>query len=313
MDKKVWLVAWFLVVACSKAAGPASGTGGFSGAAGTATGGIATGGTTAGQGGLGTGGRLDAIDATAGSGAGGTRDAGLSTLDSESADAPAAQAEVAVSDGRIGVDGDGIPSCKNSNAVLPSQACRSVNDCGPTGPVKCCTSSPCWPASACPISPATCSGGYGKDIFKCTTDQDCNAGGTCVSIVSGCPQCESRSCNYPPPPPPACTSSPDSCSPSGRCQPDGGCAPVLCTDGYKCSADSRCKVASARADGHGCELLPCDDGWTCDENTRCTTPSDRNSHGCTTMTCKKDSECDCGYCVNGICSSSLGSCSFAPQ
>lgn len=250
-------------------------------------------------------------DATADSGTAGASDAGGFLFDSRGLDAPTARAEVAVSDGLAGIDA--VRACRSSNPALPSQACHSVNDCGPTGPVKCCTTSPCWPASACPISPATCSGGYGKATFNCTTDKDCNAGGTCVSTVSGCPQCESRSCNYSPPAPPPCTPSPDSCSPSARCQTDGSCVPILCTDGYTCNVDARCKVGSVRADSHGCELLPCDDGWTCDENTQCTTPGDRGSHGCTTMACKQDSECDCGYCVNGFCSSNLGSCSFAPQ
>lgn len=36
------------------------------------------------------------------------------------------------------------------------------------------------------------------------------------------------------------------------------------------------------------------------------------SHGCTTVACTKDGDCDCGYCVNGSCLSGLGHCSFPP-
>ena len=146
--------------------------------------------------------------------------------------------------------------------------------------------------------------------LKCSGNQDCNPGGTCVFTVSGCPQCQYSACQYPAPP---CTPSPDSCAPWGRCQPDAAtCAPILCTEGYSCSADSRCAVGSARANANGCELIPCDSGWTCTTNTRCTTPGDC-SHGCTPLTCKTDGDCDCGYCVNGTCTSNLGSCSSPPQ
>lgn len=41
--------------------------------------------------------------------------------------------------------------------------------------------------------------------------------------------------------------------------------------------------------------------------------TDPSSHGCTTASCTKDLDCDCGYCVNGSCAGNLGFCSYPPQ
>ena len=67
----------------------------------------------------------------------------------------------------------------------------------------------------------------------------------------------------------------------------------------------RCNPTGGRADASGCELVPCDAGWICEENTRCTNPTDKASHGCTTLPCKIDGDCDCGFCVNVIDSLSI--------
>ena len=209
-------------------------------------------------------------------------------------------------------DAAAVRACKTTTtATTGSKSCRVPDECGPIGPYKCCTGEPCWPASACPFPPSMCPNMSSR--FACTTSSDCDGGGTCASITMGCPQCEYRSCTSPPPPPAACTLAPDSCGTGARCQTDGTCAPLSCADGYACAAGSRCHPGGARSDTHQCEFLPCDDGWTCDENTRCTAPADPSSHGCTTVGCTKDDDCDCGYCVNGSCASNLGFCSYPPQ
>lgn len=197
--------------------------------------------------------------------------------------------------------------CTDTVDVASSVACRSVADCKMLSPVKCCLSGNCWPASACPLPPSMCPSVGLR--YLCTTDGDCNAGGTCVSTISGCPQCETRQCEDPPP---LCNLSPDSCGSEARCQTDGTCVPLSCTAGFSCPSGTRCSAGSARADGHGCELLPCNEGFPCPENFRCTEPGDRFSHGCTAMPCRLDADCDCGYCVGGSCASSLGICSQAP-
>jgi hypothetical protein len=187
---------------------------GTAGAGGTATGGTATAGATTGYGG--SGGRIFGT-------AGGATSVDAAAPDVPQVDAPAVDAKVAPLDGSLDSTLDGSPAeidavraCKNTSATQPSMGCRSFAECGGLAEtVKCCTAGPCWPASACPIPPSMCQGASGR--LLCTTNQDCNPGGTCVSTVSGCPQCESSSCQYPPPP---CTQSPDSCSPNGRCQPE---------------------------------------------------------------------------------------------
>ena len=253
---------------------------------------------------------------TGGAGAGGAGiDASVVDVSADTAAALDAPSDVAPSTVDTATDrsADAVRACVGGSALPASNSCHSVADCGPIGPVKCCTGSPCWPASACPLAPILCASITGR--FQCMVDSDCatKAGGKCVSTISGCPQCEYRNCQYPPDPPPACTQSPDSCAPSGRCQSNGTCAPVLCTEGTTCSVGSRCNVGSARANASGCELIPCNAGWACTENTRCTAPNDPASHGCLGVSCNVDADCDCGYCVNGGCAANLGFCSQAPQ
>lgn len=214
-----------------------------------------------------------------------------------------------------GAGGSSVPACGNTTPSSldgygqPGGPCRWQGDCGDSL-IKCCGGGgSCWPASACPIPPTMC-GTMGGAGSECSADADCPPDGTCVTTVEGCPQCPVSRCEYPPP---LCTDEPTICGDIGRCQPDGTCAPVLCDEGFECSPDrQRCNVGSPRADEHGCEYLPCDDGWDCEENTRCTPPTEPGTHGCTVLECGADSDCDCGYCVNGHCTSLLGTCVPAP-
>ncbi len=249
-------------------------------------------------------GEPNAGDAGAGNASGGTTESGGGGT-AGSSTGGAGSGGGGTSSGGAGGSASEVRACKDTSASQPPWACRDVVECGPVGPVKCCTTGACWPASACPIPPTNC-----PTEFPCTTNADCGENGTCERSVMGCPQCEERKCVYPPP---ACTQSPDNCGDTARCQADGRCAPLLCDDGYTCLAGTRCAKGSARANEHGCEPIPCDDGWTCTENTRCTSPVDPWSHGCTALACQADTECDCGYCVNGVCQSNLGMCSHPPS
>ena len=210
--------------------------------------------------------------------------------------------------GNAGAGGATRMACPDTAATQPlTTACRSTAECGPIGPIVCCTSGNCWP-NACPIPPLNCP--TDSTVLKCKGTQDCDAGGTCVTTKAGCPQCPHSACQYPVPP---CTQSPDSCSPWGHCQPDGGtCVALLCTQGYGCIGEDRCAVGNPAADEHGCAPIPCNDGWTCAPNTRCTAPSAPVNHGCTVLPCTSDSDCDCGFCVNGTCGSNLGVCQSPP-
>jgi hypothetical protein len=263
--------------------------------------GSATGGGSAGQGGSssGNGGSTGGFANDAGG-----SDAQGSTSDASSAETPSDRAPSvdALSDGSA----DAVHSCRGYVPVPTYGRCRTNDDCK-SGSDHCLRPGE---TDACPIPPymVPC------PAPACTSNKDCTTGpgGTCVSyVIDYCPRCDGWQCQYPPPPPPPCTKSPDSCSAGMRCRSDGACEPVPCGEGYACASDSRCSVGSSRADGHGCELIPCGQGFACEENTRCTAPTDPSSHGCTTLPCKADGDCDCGFCVWGSCSTSLGTCSNA--
>jgi len=144
----------------------------------------------------------------------------------------------------------------------------------------------------------------------------CNQGGTCDPTFTcnpTSPKADRRGCA-----PIPCDSG-YTCPVGTRCnlastRADAyGCEATPCDQGYACPTGSRCRVGSARADTHGCELTPCDDGFTCPENSRCTaSPAPVYSHGCTPLTCKSESECDCGYCIGGSCSAAPGTCQYPP-
>jgi hypothetical protein len=256
--------------------------------------------------------------------------------------------------------------CAGTGPLTGNRYCRTVKDCGPTGPIVCSLGYYDWGPSACPIPPS-----MQPCPAECTADKDCTAraGGKCNVFTRACPRCDGHTCSYPPPP---CTSSPNSCGTGQRCRTDGtcepipctegnacptgfrcnpssakagqqGCEPTPCTEGYTCGADlrcnpaasradlngceaipcnaghtcpaeTRCNVGSSRADIYGCEYVPCSEGYACPENYRCTVSAPAAlSHGCTGLSCSSDGDCDCGYCVNGVCSADPGTCQTPPS
>ena len=347
--------------------GETDGGAGTPGSGGTGTGGLASGGGPGGgidggagmpgSGGMGTGGLAfgGGID-------GGTGGAGGATSDGATGIDASTKADMAASDAFWSTV---VRLCTGKTLPTARNVCRTVADCGPTGPVVCSVGYYDWGPSGCPLPP-----GSQPCPAECAADKDCTArtGGTCVAYTRACPRCDGHVCQYPPPP---CTSSPNSCATGQRCRTDGTCEVIPCTDGnacgagyrcntasatanqqgcepipcdegnpcaadrrckpgalaadafgceptpcdagYACPADNRCNVGSARADSHGCEYVPCGEGYACPENTRCTitTPAALD-HGCTTLPCKSDGDCDCGYCVNGVCAADPGTCQFPP-
>jgi hypothetical protein len=287
-------------------------SGGVAGAGGTsASGGLSE------NGGHGTGG-TPSSGGVGGSATGGSQAPGVdaAVLDAQQVDAPAVDTKVAPPDASpdsildsppAGIDA--VRACKNTSSMQPNMGCRSVAECGPTGPVKCCTGGPCWPASACPLPPSMCPSASGRfavyDEPRLQSRRHlCEHGvGMSAMRVFGAVSTRHRLARKVP------TAVAPTWPMPARWR--------LCADfvhGWlrlRCLA-SRCNVGGPRADGHGCELIPCNDGWACGENARCTAPADAASHGCTAMTCKSDGDCDCGYCVNGTCADNLGTCSFAP-
>jgi hypothetical protein len=293
-------------------------------------------------------------------------DAGVATLADAARDAVGIDAVIGPEAGA----GDAlwssvVGSCATTQLLSYPKHCRTVADCGPTGPVVCSLGQYDWGPAACPIPPS-----MQPCPRECSADKDCTAstGGTCETFTRACPNCNGKVCHYPPPP---CTASPNSCGTTQRCRTDGtceaipcnegnacatnfrcsggsakadkrGCEPIPCTEGTPCSSGRRCNLGSARADVFGCELIPCDAGFTCPADTRCNVGSPRadskgceyvpcnagyacpedtrctvasppaNDHGCTTMSCKSDGDCDCGFCMDGVCSANPGTCQYPP-
>ena len=182
------------------------------------------------------------------------------------------------------------PRCDGHVCQYPPPPCTSSPD-------SCGTGQRCGADGACEVIPCSegnaCRTGYRCNVASATADRQgcepipCNAGNTCASDLR--------------------------CAPGSAAADVFGCEPIPCDAGFACRADSRCNVGSSRADSHGCELVPCADGYACPENTRCTVAVPAiNDHGCTTETCKSDGDCDCGYCVNDVCSADPGTCQTPP-
>src|SRR5215831_11112978 len=75
-------------------------------------------------------------------------------------------------DGIGGAGGRAQTACGDTAATQPFNGCRSGTECGPIGPVKCCTSEPCWPG-ACPVPPGVLCPPSNTRL-KCAGNQDCN-------------------------------------------------------------------------------------------------------------------------------------------
>jgi len=213
----------------------------------------------------------------------------------------------------------GSQPCPNECATDANCAARSGGKCVPyTLSCPLCNGHVCsYPPPPCTSSPSSCAAGE-----RCRSDGTCelipcNEGGVCGTSFRCTPtstKADKRGCE-----PVACDSG-YTCPSGTRCNLGSarsdifGCELIPCDAGYTCPAETRCKVGSSRADQRGCEYTPCSDGFACSENTRCTvTAPAASDHGCRAMTCKSDVDCDCGYCVNGVCSIGPGTCQYPPQ
>jgi hypothetical protein len=157
------------------------------------------------------------------------------------------------------------PYCESYEPPPPElPACRTSAEC-PDG-------EPCLP----PGTP----GGCGICVTvppECADSPDCGPGAVCVPEPVEC-SCDGELVSFCRP---ACSAG--SCDEGERCGDDGVCAPILCSDGYACPANTRCDLTSAppvRLDAHGCWRLPC----------------------------MVDAECDCGACVGWECHDGPGVC-----
>jgi hypothetical protein len=173
---------------------------------------------------------------------------------------------------------------------------------------------------------------------SCYQDSDCGAEHLC--LASGLYSClgagEINSCGAP------CT--PTSCAEGSRCEQDGRCHPTPCRDGYECASglvcadegdkptdEHGCRAASCEADEHacpagfecepsepwadknGCMPVSCVAGFDCPVNQRCVPDSQAMlTHQCERLSCERDTDCDCGYCIESTCRDALSYCAMSP-
>jgi hypothetical protein len=205
--------------------------------------------------------------------------------------------------------------------VTPQHVCKADSDCLPAGAAVC---EPYVETSGCICggSPngtrcmAKCPG------RTCETDTQCSATGHCQPTPCG------QGYNCP---------SGRACKPSDPSADAHGCGLKLCTEGFACAADQVCDQANAQADAHGCGPAPCSSGYACPTGWHCVAGPGSDVHGCTPIpcsggpscgvnescdptqpgrgcvlrTCTRDSDCDCGACVQGNCQPSLWICTSA--
>ncbi len=142
--------------------------------------------------------------------------------------------------------------------------CREQGDCEDTLNATFFCVPPDAPASCGPCSPS---------MRECENDTECGEGRLCIEIPEPC----------------SCT------------QEDSS----RCVDA--CTADS-CAGESERCNaGTGfCEPIPCHEagGVTCPQNESCGAPGEGSmTTGCVTRPCEKDTDCECGVCMNDYCRS----------
>jgi hypothetical protein len=212
---------------------------------------------------------------------------------------------------------ESVRACPGVAAIQePEARCRENDECA--------VSEWCQAYPPNPCSTAT---------SQCYSDPDCPVGAVCADTRStSCFGQRISVCQEP------CSSS--SCPADEHCDADGHCRPLSCSDGFACADDQVC-APERDADEHGCSAARCDEGWTCptghvcqpgdeaDENgcvaISCTAgfecPVNRRcvadspylfTHQCEILTCERDADCDCGYCINSACQDTLGYCALPP-
>lgn len=214
------------------------------------------------------------------------------------------------------------------------KACPGAMD-AEGGGVRCRSTDECSGNEICQAYlPYPCSNG----INSCYQHSECGVGHLC--IPSGQHSCVGfgsiNICGTP------CTET--SCAEGQRCEDDGLCRPTPCAEGYECPPDlvcadegdlevdeHGCRAASCESDGYTCpqgfECLPtipladkngcmpvrCTAGFECPVNTRCAPKSEAYfAHQCERLSCEVDGDCDCGYCLEGVCRDVLSYCAMPP-
>lgn len=201
------------------------------------------------------------------------------------------------SDGGVSVTQ--LPMIDATGFVRGAAYCPGV-DHWPAGQKTCATDDDCPGGGLCyPAGVPDYSGMCGvapRYTRECNRDQDCGKGKYCDGMVNeqhGCGEIVQAKCMT------SCTK--DSCKPGEICRANGRCEIQQCADGYACRAGWTCDKAGYLHDEHGCREPPCS-VTGCGPNLACT------GELCAPKHCSKQSDCDCGACMQGSCAGRPGVC-----
>jgi hypothetical protein len=168
--------------------------------------------------------------------------------------------------------------CPSCGAGQTFSQCLGPNEgapaCTQVCPSTCRKTNDCGSAGICFAPGAPVCGGACQ--IGCNVDGDCSAGQLCELNPCTCGGTSGKTCQ------PPCTA--NSCSPGEVCLSDGHCAPTPCSSTQQCPA------------------------WY-----DCVFPSGPGSPTCQRRACTGDGDCGAGgYCVDGGCYGTLGSCALPP-
>jgi len=227
-------------------------------------------------------------------------------------------------DGRVDVQRTTDPTCPTSCADLEGLELTTTHRCEVDFGT--CTLA----LDECCVGSFRCEGGFVRQVGATACDSDCGETGVCESWAPPPPEgvpctadsdCDSAATEYclPPGESPACpVCSPDERSclsdadcPDGThcaeyepvCPPCDGIAPTTC---FENCVPGGCPDGETCTPGGGCTPLRCESGAVeCPDNHRCTGGGD---DGCARLACERDSDCDCGSCISGLCYDGPGVC-----
>lgn len=169
----------------------------------------------------------------------------------------------------------------------------------PTGAKTCLTDDDCDGGACYPQGVPNYSGMCGmapRLTRECDRDKDCGKGKYCDTMVNehhGCAEVVEAKCVA------SCTK--DSCKAGEVCRASGRCEILPCEDGYACRPGWTCDKTGYTHDEHGCREPGCA-ATGCGPNMTCT------GELCAPRTCSKQSDCDCGACMQGQCAGRPGVC-----
>ncbi len=226
-------------------------------------------------------------------------------------------------DGRVDVERMTAPGC-------PTSCDEFILARRPTG-MPCEFAGTCTVAiDECCVGSFECDGGFVRQVGATACDSDCGETSVCEGWAPPPPEgvpctadsdCDPAAFEYCLPPGvspdcPVCTTDERTCAsdadcPAGThcaeyepvCPPCDGIAPTAC---FENCVPGSCPEGQTCVEGGGCVPLRCDTGAIdCEENFRCTGAGD---DGCARLACERDSDCDCGSCISGVCYDGPGVC-----